>query len=644
MCILVLSGCATTTNHPSLDIGNKLPELIPVRDFVANRGSNFGYKLSPDGKKLAWIAIKGVSLHFFIKTLDGNSTHIIPAGNFYGGFEWAQDSRHLIYSLQRGDENTAYVTLDTEQVDDKSGPIFISPWGGVKAQLVSQIINDPEHVLISHNQRDRAVFDLFRVNIKTYKQELIAKNPGNVTEWVVNSHGELTGQIVNTSGKNVLEVYQSGKRSYRSIYHWESSDDVKIVSVSDDGGKIYILSNKGRDRKALVEIETLTGTENLVYSDPLVDVSNIYRHPVSGLPLLAFSDPNYPKVTLLNQSLSAIQSFMKAKAPGSFTVDSSDNQLHRMTISSFNDKGTEWYLYDIEHNQFEKLGSSSSLNHKAVLAEMSPIEITSRDNVTLRGYLTLPKNVAPRHLPMVLLVHGGPWDRDYWRYNSEVQFLANRGYVVLQINFRGSSGYGRLFQEMAIGEFAGKMQDDLIDGINWAIDKGIADPRAIAIMGGSYGGYASLVGLSFTPDRFACGIDIFGPTDLVRLVEDFPPYWKFEIDRWYRYVGNPSKAEDRVVMLSKSPLFKVGNINKPLMVIHGELDVRVQANQSITLVRKLKQQNKSVNFWLIPNAGHGVTHWPHRLKQFRKTEAFLADCLGGRSGGLDIFELGAWLF
>jgi dipeptidyl aminopeptidase/acylaminoacyl peptidase len=214
----------------------------------------------------------------------------------------------------------------------------------------------------------------------------------------------------------------------------------------------------------------------------------------------------------------------------------------------------------------------------------------------------------------------------------------------LQINFRGSTGYGRHFQKLAIGEFAGKMQDDLLDGVQWAIDKGIADPDRIAIAGASYGGYATLVGLSFTPDTFACGIDIFGPTDLSKLVEDFPPYWKFEMDQWHRYVGDPGRSEDRLIMQSKSPLFKVESISKPLLVMQGGQDVRVKAEQSIRLVDKMHQLHKPVDFWLEPKMGHGIGHWPLRMKQFRKSEDFLAKCMGGRSSNFDYYQLGSWLF
>lgn len=641
--ILVLAGCATTATHLSLKINEGLPELIPVRDFVANRGSNFGYQISPDGKKLAWVAVKGISLHFFIKDLVQNEIRTLPAGNFYGEFEWAQDSRRLIFSIQQGDENFAYVTLDTEQSDEKPQWELISPWGGVKAQFARPIINDPEHVLIAHNQRDKTAFDLYKVNINTKEKILVAENPGNVTQWLTSPQGELEGRIVKQENAFALELRQRDS-SYKLVYQWAWDDDVQVVSIVENSSRIYLLTNKGRDKKVLIELAHASGEEKLVFGDPVVDISYIYSHPLTGKPLVAFTEHGYPTATMLEPSLRNPLSSLRDNTLAGFAIDGSDSQFHNLVIAAYSDKGRAWYLYNVEHDQLEKLGASASLAYKDLLADMQPIEFASRDNLRLHGYLTLPKGVPPQHLPMVLWVHGGPWWRDTWGYNGEVQFFANRGYAVLQINYRGSAGYGRHFQELAIGEFAGKMQNDLLDGVQWAIDKGIADPSKIAIAGGSYGGYATLVGLSFTPETFACGIDIFGPSDLAKMIADFPPYWKFEMDRWHQYVGDPGKPADRLLMQEKSPLFKADNITKPLMIIQGGNDVRVRPGQSIELATKLKQQHKQVDFWLIPEAGHGITRWPLRLKQFRKSEDFLADCLGGRSSNFDFYQLGSWLF
>ena len=637
--IVALTGCATSAVHPSLKTANKLPELIPVHDFVANRGSNFNYQISPDGKKLAWMAVKGISLHIFVKNLDDGTVRTIRADYLYGGITWAQDSRRLILNVSGADENLLVATIDTEQADENQNFKLISPFGGINSRLIQQILDDKEHVLISNNQRDKTVFDLYRVNIDTKEQILIAKNPGNVTQWLTNPQGELTGRIVKLANDYSLEIAQSG--NYKSVYRWTIDDEVSVVGILDKGSRVYLLTNKGRDRSALIEL-TDTGKEQIVYADPAVDISHVYTHPVTGKPLIAFLDPDYPKAVILDQSLNAAFGFAKDK--NHVTIDSSDNRFHRVTITLSSDKGHEYYLYDIEHNRLELLGSSPTLDFKNSLADTRPIEIFSRDHIPLHGYLTLPKGAPAHRLPMVLLVHGGPWARDIWGYNSEIQFLANRGYAVLQINYRGSTGYGRRFKELAIGEFAAKMQDDLLDGVKWAVDLGIADPGKIAIVGGSYGGYATLIGLSSTPDTFACGIDMFGPTDLVKLVENFPPYVKLEMSLWYRYVGDPSKEADRKIMRAKSPLYKTADITKPLMVIQGEDDVRVRKEQSIELVEQMKQHNKEVDFWLVPGAGHGLTDWPLRLTQFRKNEDFLASCLGGRSSGFDYYQLGSWLY
>lgn len=646
--IVALTGCASSAVHPSLKAADGLPELIPVHDFVANRGSNFNYQISPDGKKLAWMAVKGVSLHIFVKNFQDNTLHTIPAGMFQGvpDFVWAQDNRHLISASlsESGTENSLVVTIDTEQADENKIYTIISPFGGVKSLLIQRILNDPVHVLISNNQRDKTVFDLYRVNIDTREQTLIAQNPGNVTQWLTSPQGELTGRIVKQADNASLEVIQPGNKDYKSVYQWTSDDAVSVVSIRDNGSRVYLLSNKDRDRKALIELAADSGKTKIVYADPSVDISRVYVHPVTGEPLIAFLDPDYPKAVVLDHALDAAFGFMKNKGHENFVIDSSDNQFLHLTINMNSDKGYEYYLYDLEQNHLELLGSSPTLDYKDSLADTKPIEINSRDHITLHGYLTLPKGVPAHRLPMVLWVHGGPWERILWQYNSEVQFLANRGYAVLQINYRGSTGYGRHFAELAIGEFAGKMQDDLLDGVNWAVSQGIADPGKIAIIGGSYGGYATLVGLSFTPNTFACGIDMFGPTDLVKLVEDFPPYWKLEMNLWYRYVGDPAKEADQKIMRAKSPLYKAADITKPLMVIQGTDDVRVRKEQSIELVNQLKQHQKVVDFWLVPGTGHGLTDWPLRLKQFRKTEDFLAGCLGGRSDGFDYYQLASWLF
>jgi dipeptidyl aminopeptidase/acylaminoacyl peptidase len=660
LCALLLAGCATPATHPALHAKSNLPELIPVRDFVANRGSNWNYQISPDGKKLAWLAIKGVSINIFIKDIEHNTTRTFPANNFYG-FYWAQDSRRLIFMSSQGDENAAYLSFDTEQSGDNPPVVFLSPINGVKATMLRQIVDDPAHVWIVHNQRDKSLFDLYKVNLDTRESLLVVQNPGNASNVLIDAQGVFRGRITKQDDISSIELLQADAVTYKPVYQWSSSDLVEVVSVADGGATLYLLTNKERDRRVLLALSTATSAETLVYEDAVVDVSSIYTHPLTGKPLIAFTEPDYPKAEVLDPAWRETFGFLKPNSSqpplvrggweglestshARINILSSDRAFQHLTFALNTDKGTEWFLYDMAQGRLELLGASPTLEHKDELSDMKPIEIRSRDGIALHGYLTLPKHVSAQPLPMVLQVHGGPWWRDAWGYDTEVQFLANRGYAVMQLNFRGSLGYGRRFEELAVGEFAGKMQEDLLDGVQWAIEQGIADPAKIAIAGGSYGGYATLVGLSFTPEKFACGIDIFGPSDLTKLVEDFPPYWKFEMDRWHRFVGDPKNAEDRKIIHSKSPLFKADNINKPLLVIQGGMDVRVRADQSEALVEQLKRANKPVEYWYIPKTGHGINGWPLRLQQLRKSEDFLAECLGGRSSGFDFYQLGAWLF
>ena len=262
----------------------------------------------------------------------------------------------------------------------------------------------------------------------------------------------------------------------------------------------------------------------------------------------------------------------------------------------------------------------------------------------LHGYISKPETIPETPLPTVLLVHGGPWARDGWGFGSEVQFLVNRGYAVLQINFRGSSGYGKDYMFAAVGEFAGKMHTDLLDGLDWAIDRGISDPTQVAIMGGSYGGYATLVGMTMTPERFQCGVNFVGVSDLSTLLETAPAYWKPSLPFWRHFIGDANDPQQRKLLDSKSPVNFADKVENPLLIVHGANDPRVVLSHSDRMVAALQEAGKSVDYVVIDDEGHGFSHWKHEMTRFRKTEDFLASCLGGRSGGLDFYQLGSWAF
>jgi dipeptidyl aminopeptidase/acylaminoacyl peptidase len=340
---------------------------------------------------------------------------------------------------------------------------------------------------------------------------------------------------------------------------------------------------------------------------------------------------------------------LQARWPGRMriAITSISRDKSKLTATLVGEDGGRHVLYNLGTDEISVLSEDGRSRRQATapLPLQKAITTTSRDGLALHGYLTLPPGVAARALPTVLLVHGGPWGRDVWQSGDPLpEFLANRGYAVLQLNYRGSSGYGRQFQDAAVGEFAARMQDDLLDGLDHLVRQGITDPAKVAIMGASYGGYAALVGMSFTPERFACGISMVGMSDLASLLESAPPTWEFAMPWWKRFVGDPALPADRATMDRKSPLYRASAVSQPLLILHGANDPRVKLSQSTRMVEALRQAGKPVDFVLFQHAGHGTQRWSDNLRYYRKTEDFLAQCLGGRSGGLDMFELGSWAF
>lgn len=416
------------------------------------------------------------------------------------------------------------------------------------------------------------------------------------------------------------------------------------LEISSDKQTAWTLSNRGRDKMALVKLDMNTGHETVVFEDPRVDISEAFISQKTFQPLMVLLDPDYQEVQILDDKLRSAFQKLIANKHVRFNPINLTRDENLVTGIITGEDGAQNVLYDIQNEKLTVLGelTRSRINLLSPLPVQKPISFTSRDGLTIHGYLTLPQGVQASKLPTVLFVHGGPWARDVWGDGHQPYFLANRGYAVLQVNYRGSAGYGRDFQDKAIGEFAGKMHNDLIDSVDWLILQGIADPKKVAIYGASYGGYAALVGMTFTPEKFACGIDYVGPSDLARLLETVPPYWEMSKTWWYRFVGDPSRTDQREIMNAKSPLFKADQVNRPLLVLHGTNDPRVKLEQSTLMVEALRKAGKKVEFVELKGDGHGNKKWSNNLKLYRKTEDFLSECLGGRSAGFDYFELVSW--
>lgn len=644
----LLSACgALPPRHPAL-LDAALPELLPVRAFVANTDYQGGYQISPDGRKLAWMGVHGLGPAIFVKTLGQDDVRALKL--YSPDFRWAGDSRHLLLRKDRqGDENYHVWRVDSEA--DGDAPIDLTPFERTRAEINAL---DPagEFALIAHNRRDPRLFDLYRIDLKTGASALLAENPGNVAAWIADPEAGLRARVLYRGEEQWLEILDGG--SWRRIYAWTVTDTVEVLSVVPGRGLAWLRSNRGRDKVALVSVATADGAETVWRTDPDVDIAEVGISQLTGEPTYTLAHPDYPRLEIFDPILGAgLEAWRRqAMSPSApflgIELLSADRRQDKLVVSAYDHAGKRYFLWDRPSGSATSLGGDPLARHGEALAPIRPIAFESRDGLTLHGYLTLPRGVKPERLPLVLLVHGGPFARNLWADPDfaadarRVQFLANRGYAVLQVNYRGSTGYGRKFFEAAVGEFGGRMQDDLLDAVAWSIRAGYADPGHIAIMGASYGGYATLTALTRTPGTFACGVDIFGPSDLVSLLEDFPPYWQSALPTWHRFVGNPSLPEERRRLADRSPLPKASELERPLLVIQGTGDVRSAVDQSERMVAALRAAGKPVEYMRIAGMGHGSWHWPHNLRMYRRMEDFLNRCLGGRRGGFDYFELAAW--
>ncbi|MBT2333813.1 S9 family peptidase [Variovorax paradoxus] len=627
--------------HPALQ-DQLLPPLIPVREFVANTEGTSLYRVSPDGASLVWKGVSGLKPAVWVKTLASGEARAIPVRA--QAIVWSGDSRFLFLTVDRtGDEDTHVLAVDLARSDAE--PVDLTPFKGTRSRISRRIENSPEVVVVS-NARDKKVFDLYRINPATGARTLVARNPGNVTSWTVDRDGRLRARSVQDGDDRYLQLPDGD--AWRTTLRWQKDESWWIADLAPGTNTAWAVSNRGRDKEALVRIDLESGAEEVVYQDAEVDIEQVLMSRRGHAPLAAYSMPGHPRAKYFDAGLARRLEPLAGGEPAAVHVTSMADDEQTMTVSVGTDRGWKYYLLGDASKAPVLLGESGTSGLASSLAATRPIAYAARDGLQIHGYLTLPPGVQARALPMVLLVHGGPWARDVWTYQgtnrSVQQFLANRGYAVLQVNYRGSSGYGRAFMEKAVGEFAGKMHDDLVDGVRWAVAQGVADPARVAIYGASYGGYSALVGATMTPEAFACAVDVVGMSDLSRLLENAPAYWALGMPWWKRYVGDPADPAQRKIMDAKSPINHVAKVRAPLLVMHGVNDPRVKFDQSERMVAALHAAGKQVEFVSFQGDGHGNQKWTNNLAMYRHTEDFLAKCLGGRSSGFDYYQLGAWAF
>lgn len=645
LCAALLGACSTAPTHPSLrgtDAGNgTLPALVPVRQYVANWDGNGGYQISPDGQQLMWAARKGLGQGLFVKNMKTGVVHSysLPQG------QWADDSRHVLLQLHNGNENAQVFQFDSfaEELQLK----LLTPFAGAKSYIQTQIQGSSD-LLIASNQRDAKVFDLYRHVHAGGALAMVARNPGTVAQWLTDRSGNVVGRARKDGEQWVYETPLDADNTtaeWRTAFQVSLRDTLQVLEVSADHQFLWALSNRGRDKLALVKVDLGSGTEQLVHADPRVDLSQAYISRKTLEPLAVALDPSYQEWKFFDARLRAAVEKLLGKDPARLEIGNISRDENLLVATVVRHDGGQHVLVDLAQQQVTVLGdvALSRIHAQSPLPRQHPIAFTGRDGLALHGYLTLPAGSSGQHLPTVVYVHGGPWVRDTALGSDPTPlFLANRGYAVLQVNYRGSSGYGRAFMEAAQGEFAGKMHTDLLDGLDHLIRQGVTDAKAVAIMGTSYGGYASLVGMAFTPERFRCGISMVGMSDLASLIDSAPAYWELDKSRWVQYVGDPARSSDRAAMDAKSPLFRAADVQGPLLILHGARDPRVKLDQATRMVDALRALGKPVEFQIFKNAGHGLQRWSDKLVYFRKTEDFLAKCLGGRSSGFDAYQLGSW--
>jgi dipeptidyl aminopeptidase/acylaminoacyl peptidase len=608
--------------------------LIPLRHFFDNP-ERTAARISPDGSRLAYLApVQGV-LNVWVRTLGRDDDRPVTDDRDRGvrAYAWSRDGRRILYLQDRaGEENHHLYAVDVE--GPLRGARDLTPFEGVKAGLIAVPAETPGEVLISLNLRDRRLFDPYRCRLATGRLEQVAENPGNVIGWVADRAGRVRAAYAQTpTGDYELLVREDEGRPFRLLTGFANEDEGRPYAFSADGREILVGSARGADVRRLVAVSCADGSERVLDGDEESDLGGIVLREATGELQGALYRRDRLLLHALDPDFGRLWERLRRIHPGDPASLSRDAAERRWVVAFDDDRDPgATYLYDRATDREELLFRARPWLRPEHLAPMRPVTITSRDGLALRSYLTLPVGVAPRGLPLVLLVHGGPWARDAWGYDAEAQFLANRGYAVLQVNFRGSAGFGKAFLHAAEREFAGKMHDDLIDAVRWAVERGIADPGRVGIYGASYGGYAALVGASFTPEVFAAAVSYVGPSSLVTLVRSFPPYWRpFMESTWFRFVGDPDRPEDRADMEARSPLSHVDRIRAPLLVIQGATDPRVTRQESEQIVAALRERGVEVEYLVKEDEGHGFVKPENRLDAYRAIERFLARHLGGRA-------------
>ncbi|MEQ8225012.1 MAG: sigma-70 family RNA polymerase sigma factor [Candidatus Eremiobacterota bacterium] len=620
-----------------------LPEIIP-REVLFRESIKYP-KISPDGQKLAYISPVNNVMNLFIKTIGKEDDRVITdlkkRGIHY--YIWATNKYIVYLDNDRGYENFSLYKLNVENMEIT----ILTPDKNAKVGIIHcnrELF--PDELIFSLYKDKMAVADLYRVNLNSNESTLIEQNPGNVAAWLIDNNFRASGIIsVKDNGETELSVRIFGENGLQEKTVWTMKDKFlsQPLCFSGDNKYIYISDGQTYETGRIIKIEIKTGKAEVIAFNETYDLCiNVFNHNVSpyenatvlinpnGAEIDAAAFYEYRKKWIvINKTLEEDFKAIKELDSGDFSVISQDDEGKTWIIAFEHDNGpVSYYSFNRELKKGTFIFYNKPELNNYTLAPVEEVTFSSRDNMTIHGYITCPAGIKREKLPLVLLVHQGPWQRDIWEYNPVVQWLAGRGYACLQINYRGSTGYGREFLNAGNKEWGGKMQDDLIDGVNWAIEKGIADPARIAIYGKGYGGYAALAGAVFTPHLFCCAIAIQCPGNLVTFLQSLPKFWKHQNRMIVERVGDIDK--DRDMLISRSPVYRLEQIKSPLLIAYGLNSPRVTSSEPYRLVQTMKSKGISVEHIVFPDEGHEIMKEENRFKFYTITEKFLSRHMGGR--------------
>ena len=616
--LLLIAGCTSSTKEKE----TRAP-LVDLKTFFKN-GDKTNFQISPDGSYYSYFANYKDMYNIFVQKV-GEETAVRVTNDTLRSipnYSWKGD--RIVYLQDIGGDENFQLFSVTATGEDKRA---LTPFPGYRTEIIDALRFIPgreKEMLLMINKRDKQYFDPYMINIETGQLTLMYENKQNYDSWYTDNNGVIR-IATKTDGVNVSYLYRNtDKDTFNLLVTTTFKDTFSPQSFDSANQNLYVMTNSGRDKVVLAEYDPISKKEiKELYANPDYDLESAFydkqKKVLAGVSWVGEREEDH----FFDKEWGAVYDGLKKQFPGyEVGFNGWDDGRKKGIVWVYSDKlRINFYVYDFDSKKTQEISDPYPWINEKDMASMKPIKYTSRDGLIIHGYLTLPKGTDAKNLPVVVNPHGGPWARDVWSFNPEVQFLANRGYAVLQMNFRGSTGYGKKFWEASFKEWGKKMQDDITDGVEYLIKEGIADPKHIAIYGGSYGGYATLAGVAFTPDLYCCAIDYVGVSNLFTFLKTIPPYWKPYLDQFYEMVGNPVK--DSLLFAETSPALNADKIKVPLLVAQGANDPRVNKAESDQMVAALKQRGIDVEYMVKDNEGHGFRNQNNRFDFYGAMEKFL---------------------